>query len=282
VSLHLLRIGILLACLAPAAQPQAPTFFITGSDPQFGMYAENKNFIQETANFEFFIANVNRLKPQFVVITGDLINIQHNAEQTAEYQRILKLLDKSITLYSVPGNHDVSNTPTPADLELYRKDIGPDYYSFRSPGIYGIVIDSSLLAHPETAEAEAAKHEAWLHAELKKASAETGRQIVIFQHIPFFIENPYEADQYFNFPKPVREKYLKLLHEHHVKYVFAGHTHRNYNPRDVELEEVITTAIGKPLGPEPSGFRIVGIKGNRLEHTYVSLGSIPNTYPPAK
>jgi serine/threonine-protein phosphatase CPPED1 len=246
------------------------------------MYAENKNFTQETANFEFFIANVNRLKPQFLVITGDLVNIWHNAPQIAEYQRIVKLLDKSIPIYNVPGNHDVSNTPTPADLDAYRKDFGPDYYSFRSPGIYGIVLDSSLLAHPETAAADAEKHEAWLRAELKKAAAEPARQIVVFQHIPFFIENPYEADQYFNFPKPLREKYLKLLHQYHVQYVFAGHTHRNYNPRDVDLEEVITTAIGKTLGPEPSGFRIVNIKGTRLEQTYVGLGNIPNVYPPVK
>lgn len=266
--------------LAATAFAQGPTFFITGSDPQFGMYSENKNFTQETANFEFFVANVNRLKPQFVVITGDLVNNFHDAAQVAEYHRIAKLLDKSIPLYSVPGNHDVGNSPTPAELGAYRKEMGPDYYSFRSPGVYGIVLNSSLLAHPETAVEEAEKHEAWLRSELKRAAAEPGRQIVIFQHIPFFVENAYEPDQYFDFPRPLREKYLKLLHEYHVQYVFAGHTHHNYNPRDVDLEEVITTAIGKPLGPEPSGFRIVSIKGNRLEQTYVGLGNIPNVYPP--
>jgi hypothetical protein len=67
-----------------------------------------------------------------------------------------------------------------------------------------------------------------------------------------------------------------------VQYVFAGHTHRNYNPRDVDLEEFITTAIGKTLGPEASGFRIVNIKGTRLDQTYVGLGNIPNVYPPVK
>jgi len=38
------------------------------------MYTKDADFVQETANFEFFVANVNRLKPQFVVITGDLTN----------------------------------------------------------------------------------------------------------------------------------------------------------------------------------------------------------------
>jgi len=32
------------------------------ADPQFGMYAENKDFRQETVNFEFAIATANRLR----------------------------------------------------------------------------------------------------------------------------------------------------------------------------------------------------------------------------
>lgn len=43
------------------------------SDPQFGMYSKDTNFEHETVNFEFAIATANRLKPAFVVITGDLI-----------------------------------------------------------------------------------------------------------------------------------------------------------------------------------------------------------------
>ena len=33
-----------------------PFFFVQASDPQFGMYADDKNFIQETTNWEFVIA----------------------------------------------------------------------------------------------------------------------------------------------------------------------------------------------------------------------------------
>ena len=54
----------------------------------------------------------------------------------------------------------------------------------------------------------------------------------MFQHISFFLKEPDEADQYFNIPKPVRERYLRLLHEYGVKQVFAGHYHRNELGRD--------------------------------------------------
>ena len=72
------------------------------------MYTNNQDFSQETANFEFAIANANRLRPAFVVVTGDLVNKPADAQQLAEYKRIAKQkLDSTIPLYSVPGNHDV-------------------------------------------------------------------------------------------------------------------------------------------------------------------------------
>ena len=105
--------------------------FIQMSDPQFGMYSKNANFTHETANFEFAIATANRLKPAFVVVTGDLINEGGNAAQAAEYHRIATKLAPNIKLYSVPGNHDVGNEPTAETLARYRERFGPDYYTFR-------------------------------------------------------------------------------------------------------------------------------------------------------
>src|SRR5437763_788124 len=123
---------ILLGLAAAAAAWTGEAFsFIQMSDPQFGMYTENKGFEHETANFEFAVAAANRLHPKFVVVTGDLINQPGNAAQAAEYHRIAARLDASIKLYSVAGNHDVGNEPTPESLAAYRERFGPDYYTFR-------------------------------------------------------------------------------------------------------------------------------------------------------
>ena len=62
----------LFLALAFAGTLGAQTF-IQMSDPQFGMYTKNANFEHETVNFEFAIANANRLRPAFVVITGETI-----------------------------------------------------------------------------------------------------------------------------------------------------------------------------------------------------------------
>ena len=100
--------GLILIVLADSRNRVTaadPFFFIQLSDPQFGMFTTNKEFAQETANFEFAVATVNRLRPAFVVITGDLVNQPGDAAQIAEYQRIVRRVDSTIPVYNVAGNH---------------------------------------------------------------------------------------------------------------------------------------------------------------------------------
>src|SRR5689334_22357868 len=92
---------LILALLCSLPTVAQEFFFLQMSDPQFGMYAEDKNFTQETANFEFAIATANRLKPAFVAVCGDLINKPGDAAQTAEYHRIAHELDSSIPIHNI-------------------------------------------------------------------------------------------------------------------------------------------------------------------------------------
>ncbi len=267
------RLALIALLAAPAFA--ADFFFIQASDPQFGMYAKDADFRQETANWEFVIANVNRLHPAFLVVTGDLINKTGDAAQIAEYKRINAKLDRAIHLYSVPGNHDVANDPTPSSLALYREKTGPDHYSFREGPVYGIVLNSSLFKAPAQVPDDAAKQERWLESELAKAQA-ANAMVVIFQHIPFFLQKPDEPDQYFNIPIETRRRVLGLLHRYGVRYVFAGHYHRNSYGRDGDLEMITTGPAGMPIGPDPSGFRIARVKDSTIEQRYFGLGNIPS------
>jgi 3',5'-cyclic AMP phosphodiesterase CpdA len=249
--------------------------FIQMSDPQFGMFTKDADFVHETANFEFAVATANRLKPAFVVVTGDLTNKSTDAAQAAEYKRISAKLDPAIKLYSVPGNHDVGNEPTRESLAVYRERYGPDYYGFRSGDIYGIVLNSNLEKGTEKVPEEAAKMEAWFRAELEKAKQSGAKQILVFQHISLFLRNPAEADEYSNIPLSVRVKYLKLMHEYGVRFVFAGHYHRNEDGRDGELEMVTTGPVGMPLNGGKSGIRIVTVNGPALTHKFHDFGELP-------
>jgi 3',5'-cyclic AMP phosphodiesterase CpdA len=262
----------ILLALAFAATLAAQTF-IQMSDPQFGMYTDNKAFDHETANFEFAVATANRLKPAFVVVTGDLVNASGDAAQIAEFKRVAGKLDKSIRLFLMPGNHDVGNEPTKESLAKYRQQFGPDYYTFRVGDITGIALNSNLEKDPHNVPEEAAKMEAWFRTELAKAQRD--KHVIVFQHIPFFLNNPNEEDRYENIPRETRQRYLKMLHEYGVKQVFAGHYHSTSEARDGDLEMITTGPVGKPVPPARSGLRMVTVSPAGATNQYYDFGELP-------
>ena len=62
--------------------------------------------------------------------------------------------------------------------------------------------------------------------------------------------------------------------------MFAGHYHRNSYGKDGDLEMITTGPAGMPIGPDPSGVRIVEVKEGTILQAYYSLGRLPNTWPP--
>ena len=277
-TLRLLLASLALAIaisLVPRVAAAEPFFFIQMSDPQMGMFSDNRDFVQDAANFEFAVAAVNRLKPAFLIITGDLVNRSGDAVQIAEYRRILAKVDPAIPVYSLPGNHDVGNMPTPATIDAYTKVLGPDHYTFRHQGLVGIVLDSSVIHTPQQATQQLIEQDRWLRAELEHAKAAGAAHIVIFQHHPWFLEKPDEADQYFNLPLARRTPHLALFHEFGVRYTFSGHYHRNAEGRDGDITAITTGPVGKPLGETKSGFRVAIGRDGAIEHTYYDLGSLP-------
>jgi 3',5'-cyclic AMP phosphodiesterase CpdA len=252
-----------------------PFFFIQLSDPQLGMFTDNRDFAQDAANFEFAVAAVNRLKPAFVIVTGDLVHKPGDAAQIAEYRRIVAKISPSIPVYNIAGNHDVENVPTPASLAAYEKTFGPDRYTFRHGGIVGIVLNSSVIHSPQQSAERLATQAAWLRAELAQARAEKPRHIVVFQHHPWFLQSAGEADQYFNIPIARRAEYMALFREFGVRYLFCGHYHRNAEARDGEIENVTSGPVGKPLGGGKSGIRVAIVRDDRIDHVYHELCDLP-------
>jgi len=253
-----------------------PTHFILLGDPQFGMYSTNADFAQEAANYEFAVAAVNRLKPSFVVVLGDLVNKAGDPDQVREFKRITAKVDASIPVYLVAGNHDVGNEPTPETLAAFRKNIGRDYYSFRAGQVFGIVLNSPLIFAPQKAMSEYQEQEGWLRKELETAKAAGARHIILIQHHPLFKQSVREPNDYENIPLERRLPLVELLNKYGVRYVFAGHTHRNLLARDGQLEVVATAPVGKPLGQDGSGIRVVTVSETGLLHRYYEFGKLPD------
>ncbi|HEU4752068.1 MAG TPA: metallophosphoesterase, partial [Armatimonadota bacterium] len=258
---------------------QGPFFFIQLADTQFGMFNSDRSWEKETENFTRAVEQINRLKPRFVIVCGDLVNQapggKVRAEQVREFQRIAGTIDPSIPLVCVSGNHDVGNRPTASSLAAYRADFGDDRFLFWAGGVAGLVVNSSLYYDPAGAPEEQAAQEAWLEKELAAAKAANPKHLLLFQHHSWFVQKADEPDQYFNIPRARRDPALALLHRAGVRAVFAGHYHRNAHGRDGDLEMVTNGPVGKPLGKDPSGLRIVKVYEDRIEHDYYPLDAVP-------
>ena len=252
-----------------------PFFFIQMADPQFGMFAGNADLEKETELFAEAIEHANRLEPAFVVICGDLIHKPGDQAQVAELLRLGDKLDDDIPLYLVSGNHDVENVPTADSLAWYRETLGKDWYAFLHGGCRFLVLNSTIIHRPDHVADEMQRQRAWLENQLAGVKQDDPVHTVVFQHHSFFMSDANEKDAYANIPKSRRLEYLETFRDAGVSAVFTGHHHGNNYATYHGIELITTSAVGKPLRGDPSGFRIVKVYRDRIEHEYVGLDAVP-------
>ena len=261
------------------------TYFIQMADTQLGMSEywlpfllldaswNDDQFETDARLFESAVRHANELEPAFVIVCGDLVNRVGHAGQIAEFKRIAAMLDPAIPFYVVAGNHDVGNEPTKETLHAYRRSFGPDRYAFREGGIHGIVLNSQIIDAPLHVPEEADQQLSWTRDALDRARAAGAEHIIVFLHQPFFLETAEEEDQYFNIERGARAVYLDLFEQAGVEAVLAGHYHRNASGVDGALQMITTGPVGRPLGDDPSGFRIFEVRDGSIRQEYFSLGN---------
>jgi 3',5'-cyclic AMP phosphodiesterase CpdA len=248
-----------------------PWFFIQLTDPQFGMFESNAGFEKETVLYEKAVEKINKLNPDFVVITGDFVNDQNSALQINEFKRITAKIKPAIKVYYSPGNHDIGQVPTIESLEKYKKNYGCDRFSFKHKGSAFIGFNTGLIkAKLEEPEQEQYN---WLTKKLRKSR--NAQHILLFTHYPFFNKTVDEPEAYSNIGPEYRLKYLELFEENGVDAVFSGHHHNNGLANNENVQLVTTSSLGKPLGETLSGFRIVKVYNDRIEHEFFGLDELP-------
>ncbi|XP_037836776.1 serine/threonine-protein phosphatase CPPED1 isoform X2 [Kryptolebias marmoratus] len=205
-----------------------PFYFIQAADPQLGLMKAWREGDSEGGGDEWAeeveltkqaVEAVNQLRPRprFMVLCGDLVHAMpdtpYREAQERDLKAALKGTDPSIPLVFVSGNHDLGNAPTPSTVEQYCRAWGDDYFSFWVGGVLCLVLNSQLFydssACPELKEAQ----EIWLEAQLSKASSSSPtepkpKHLLVFQHIPLYIKNPDEEDDYFNLQREVRQNLM--------------------------------------------------------------------------
>ncbi len=258
-----------------------PFFFMQLADTQYGMFSGDKGFEQEAALVQRTVEHINRLRPRFVIVCGDLTNAtpEHARyrAQVTQYQNDFSKVDEEIPLVCVCGNHDIGNRPTSKSIASYQENFGDDYFSFWVGGVCNIVLNSSVLKDPGGAPEVLAAQQEWLAQQLSDAKTAKAKHILLFQHHPLFLANADEPDQYFNIPLERRTPMVDQLKLADVRAVFAGHYHRNAHGRAGAMEMITTGPVGRPLGRDPSGFRIVTVYETKIQHKYWGMDDVPES-----
>ncbi len=274
------KLGIVLLILSTISNignsqkkgSSAPFFIIQVTDPQFGMYEADKGFSKETELYEKAVDAINKLNPDFVVLTGDLVNKKDDRDQVAEFRRITAKIIKEIPVYYSPGNHDIGQPTTQKDIDTFVSDYGHDRFSFKHKKSLIVGINSCLIKS-NTPVLEGSQFE-WLKKELTKGKK--AKNIILFTHYPFFINSFDEPDAYFNIAVETRNRYLSLFKEFGVDAVFAGHLHNNGFGKYGDMQMITTSAVGKPLGKIQSGIRVIKVYPDRVESVFYTLNEVPD------
>lgn len=174
-----------------------PFFFLQLADSQLGMQQtfdeQPAGWAREEALLRHAIAEINRLRPAFAIVCGDLIDAfpgkaedgedgketQMRAEQTFDFQLACEQVDPAIPLVCVCGNHDVGNRPTAATIDLYKRVFGDDYFTFFIDGVKCIVLNSQLWKDGSAAPDLRDEQWRWLKAELAKEETANARQVLV-------------------------------------------------------------------------------------------------------
>jgi len=258
-----------------------PFFFVQMADCQLGMIEHDVCWDKEILLLEKAVEHINRIKPKFVVVCGDLTNAKPfrpaYKEQVADYKRIMSKVSGDIPLVCICGNHDVGNKPKPETIASYENHFGSHYFSFWVGGVQCFGLNSSLFFNPKKAPEILEEQKQWLRTELEETAHLNPKHRIVFMHHPWFLVHPDKLTlPQFEIPVDRRKEMLDLLDSEGVTACFAGHYHRNALSQYRGLNLVTTAALGKPLGKDRSGFRIVKVLGDRIIHEYYSLEEIPD------
>ena len=179
--------GPLAFALAPVPRARAFTF-VHASDTHVSE--------QSLPRLRRLRALVDSLAPAFVLVTGDLVRDAlrvGEAEATGYYEMFTgEARQFRVPVWTVPGNHEIVGIERHLSLvspkhplygkRMYRRHLGPDYYSFTHGGVHFVglntvdVADLWYYGHVDSLQL------AWLERDL--ALVPPGTPVVTFNHIP--------------------------------------------------------------------------------------------------
>ncbi|MDY3978659.1 MAG: metallophosphoesterase [Tidjanibacter sp.] len=238
--------------------------FVQISDPQLG-FREEQGFAEGEELLRSTVATINSIHPAFVVVTGDMVNSLTDTAQLKAYLQLIDLIDKSIPVFHLPGNHDMGAS-NKEHREAYLKHYGYDRFAFKYGNCALIGINSCPIRDNDN-DLEQEQYQ-WLCNTLEQY-ADTSLKL-LFLHCPIVVHKIDEKEGYSNFSFPMRNRYIELLKSYGVSAVFAGHLHNTAHCVVDGVEMITCGPSGKPLGSGVSGINVVKVSNDTFTFNYLT------------
>ncbi len=218
--------------------------------------------------FSQILKEVSLINPDFVIHLGDFIWGYGDSanEIKKEFLGFKNLMDlQGFKYYLAPGNHDL---PYRDALGIYRRILGPTYYSFAYSSTAFFVVNTDEWE--PIAATLGSRQLDWLESETRKHKDANPKFLLL--HRPPFVAHdfPYFFSVYKERGTELHKgeesrRLMKILRENGVNYVFCSHKHI-YHYYDFDgIKQFISGGAGADTpNPEDGGFYnylIVKVKG---------------------
>lgn len=233
-----------------------------------------KDLVDSNAMFEVAVTQVNALRPDLVLVTGDLVD----DGTAAEYETARRLLSGIAAPWlAIPGNHDEREAFRAAFADrLPLPAAGPLHYVAEAGPVRIVAFDVTVpgLHHGEIDEAGAA----WLDAALAEGA---GRPTLVMLHQHPFLSGIPFLDPYRCFGA---ERLEAVIARHpSVERVLCGHVHRFMTRRFggtlLCAAPSTATAIALRLEPGAEPASYLEPPGLLLHHWTAEAGMVTHLVP---
>lgn len=189
--------------------------------------------------YEQVVAEIQRLRPDFVVTVGDMI--EGPSEDSIEIDqrwmeyKLIVVEPLSMPIYYTPGNGDIEN-----DImeRLYRQHIGEPYYSFDYGNLHVVVMDNSRYDSGGQIPSE---QMAWLIGDLDASRA--AACTFVFMHRPFWYHTTADG---------LADTLHTIFRTYGVDAVFTGHYHSYFSGEYDGIRYTGLGSSGAAIGSDPT------------------------------
>ena len=225
---------------ASKGKPPEDFMFLQLSDSHWGFSGPPNPEADKTLKETVQAVNASKLKPEFIVFTGDLTHTTDDdalrRKRMTEFKAIVSEL-KVPKVYFLPGEHDASLDKGQA----YQENFGALHQSFVHKGVHFIAVDN--VSDPQGAVGDTQID--WLKSELGKLDKDA--PIVVLTHRPLFDLAPA-----WDWATADGAKVLSVLEPYQHLTVFYGHIHQEHHHATGYIQHHAANSLMFPLPPPGS------------------------------